>query len=591
MAARPAVQQRRFIRFTPKYVWQKNALLTSICVVLAGVALILSSLWIQQKVILRSISQQAIGATTLWSSTFNTADITEAFQNTNIHSAVQTKLMGSMQQLAKSDKMVAQGYILGPSLADKNKLLIVVQPLNLIEQDPASSPGHDYDAPSYFYSAFKTALVTGHAAATPVYSDQFGTWLSVLNPIVDSAGHTIAVFGVDYNASIINSAKHEMLLWELVILAVVCALVIVIQSFVTRRVLSPLKRVFSALERMASGDLRVRLTVESDDEIGQVARAFNQLAAEIGESVTHARTASEQIAAASEQLSASSDETTRSVQEVALAVQSIAEMSENQLRSSTETSAVMMEMTAGIQVSANTAAAVADGSSQMAEQAVAGNNVMKEAVSQMNSIRTSIQQSVDQVDRLSEQSAEIEEIVRTITNISEQTNLLALNAAIEAARAGESGKGFAVVAGEVRKLANESKTSASDIAGIIATIQADIAGLVQSLHVVRHTARSGADMVDQSANRFDTIVTQSQEIVLSIHDVSVAAEEMTAYSEEISATADAMANLSQQVRDRIEHVSVTTEEQLAAMEEVAASARSLSDLAQSMERVVTKFHL
>ena len=99
--------------------------------------------------------------------------------------------------------------------------------------------------------------------------------------------------------------------------------------------------------------------------------------------------------------------------------------------------------------------------------------------------------SVDVIAELERRAADIGEITQSVSRISDQTNLLALNAAIEAARAGDQGRGFAVVAEEVRALAETSETSAQDVQGWPATIQADVRGVVAAVKSGRRQRRRG----------------------------------------------------------------------------------------------------
>ena len=100
-----------------------------------------------------------------------------------------------------------------------------------------------------------------------------------------------------------------------------------------------------------------------------------------------------------------------------------------------------------------------------------GSAVVLNVATQMDTIHTTFKETTEIMNNMAKHSDEIQNITSMITDISEQTNLLALNAAIEAARAGEYGKGFAVVAEEVRKLAEQSKNSASEIDSMVQVIQ------------------------------------------------------------------------------------------------------------------------
>ncbi|HEX3337104.1 MAG TPA: methyl-accepting chemotaxis protein, partial [Jatrophihabitans sp.] len=137
---------------------------------------------------------------------------------------------------------------------------------------------------------------------------------------------------------------------------------------------------------------------------------------------------------------------------------------------------------------------------------------------------------------------DIDRLLDLINDIAEQTNLLALNAAIEAARAGESGLGFAVVAEEVRRLAERSKLSAGEIAGIVAAVQTETNASVMSME-------KGAKQLQQGLSLLDTVTEASSQVRLTTHQQRSATaqvvetmEQLTEVSRQVSATAQQLAS-------------------------------------------------
>ncbi|MCY0894887.1 MAG: HAMP domain-containing methyl-accepting chemotaxis protein [Alicyclobacillaceae bacterium] len=372
------------------------------------------------------------------------------------------------------------------------------------------------------------------------------------------------------------------------ILFVACLLL----SFYVRRSIRPVPDVAKRLEAMASGNLQIEdMSVRTSDEIGRLATAFNQMKQNLRQLVGKTRDNSNAVAHAASALQAGAEETTKAVQSVAEALQNITHQMEEQNRGFRETMLATEEMSSGVQVTAEAASEVTSKVQSLADSASSGNDVMQETANMMNSIATAAALSQNQIQSLADRSTQIEEIIRTITEIAKKTNLLALNAAIEAARAGETGRGFAVVANEVRNLATEATKSAEGISELIRGIQLDVAESVEKISTMTSSVAHGSDMMRQSATLFSHVETTSSEIAAAIEGISAATEEMSANAEEISAAVQRMAASTDESALHVENVSAATEEQMASMEEVAASATELHSLAASLQESLTQFQV
>ncbi len=150
-------------------------------------------------------------------------------------------------------------------------------------------------------------------------------------------------------------------------------------------------------------------------------------------------------------------------------------------------------MTATIGEISHNAENAATASRDSAETANQGGAVMQAAAVTMEKIAAATSSVSDKMTSLAHRSEEIGKVVNVIQEISEQTNLLALNAAIEAARAGEHGRGFAVVAGEVRRLAERTKSATEEIAGTIRSIQEETRETLEVMHESREAVESGME--------------------------------------------------------------------------------------------------
>ena len=177
------------------------------------------------------------------------------------------------------------------------------------------------------------------------------------------------------------------------------------------------------------------------------------------------------------------------------------------------------------------------------EQAEIGGQAVTDTVNQMTSIQSSVSESNQMIRSLSERSKEVGTILNVITGIAEQTNLLALNAAIEAARAGEHGKGFAVVADEVRKLAEQSQQSATEIFNIIQGIQKDTENSVGMMAKVTEDVKEGMAISNEAIEKFGQILKSTQEITPQMDDISKTVQNVQVAIEELNATANELENM------------------------------------------------
>ncbi|MCW5626483.1 MAG: MCP four helix bundle domain-containing protein [Burkholderiales bacterium] len=163
-----------------------------------------------------------------------------------------------------------------------------------------------------------------------------------------------------------------------------------------------------------------------------------------------------------------------------------------------------------------------------------GSAVIQSALGEMNAIATAVSDASKEIQQLGQESGQISSIVNVIKEIAEQTNLLALNAAIEAARAGEQGRGFAVVADEVRKLAERTTASTSEITSMVNRIQSGAAKSVANMSAATETVQRGTDMASQAGSAIGGIETAVSQVVTAVSDMAAALREQDTTSQEIA---------------------------------------------------------
>src|SRR5690625_1226066 len=195
------------------------------------------------------------------------------------------------------------------------------------------------------------------------------------------------------------------------------------------------------------------------------------------------------------------------------------------------------------------------------------------------------------INSLQETSEQINEITEIITDIADQTNLLALNASIEAARAGEAGAGFAVVADEIRKLSEQTASSASDINNLISTIQGETNVAVETVEKSKEVADEGLSFITTIREDFQNMFSFLDQIHSQMADLSALAEEMSAGTEEVSTAVDETMETTTTSTEHIHQATDKIKWQYEMVEEIQQSTIQLEKTAADLKRSIDSFKI
>jgi methyl-accepting chemotaxis protein len=368
----------------------------------------------------------------------------------------------------------------------------------------------------------------------------------------------------------------------------------------------------NAMKALATGNLTVAVepttpAIENPagDEVGDVARAFNEIQAktvesisgynstrgQLGELVGNVSTSAQSLSAASQQMATTSEEAGRAVGEIASAVGEVAQGAERQVRAVEQAKVATEEVASASGVSAQNAQETAEAAVSAGQVAEQGAQAVAKASEAMGAVRDNSVHATEAIRELGAKSEQIEGIVATITGIAEQTNLLALNAAIEAARAGEQGRGFAVVAEEVRKLAEESQSAAASIAGLIGEIQGETARAVEVVESGARQTEDGVATVEEAREAFLALGASVQDMNGRVDQIAAAIQQISSSSQQVQADMAEVAAVAEQSSASSQQVSASTQQTSASTQQIAASAQELARTAEELEKLVGEFTL
>ncbi|MHB9480584.1 methyl-accepting chemotaxis protein [Pseudomonas amygdali] len=330
-----------------------------------------------------------------------------------------------------------------------------------------------------------------------------------------------------------------------------------------RRVVSKLHLLIAALNDLAAGegDLTKRVKLDSNDEIGDMSAAVNRfidkLQPIVREAGEVAQRTGQEIGVMSQRNAGADAAAELQRDEVAASLKALEQMADE---AQSESQAMQAALRQVVDI----------------KQATDENTRTSNQVGGLiEALAGQVETGAQVIERLAQQSQQIEVVLEVIHGIAEQTNLLALNAAIEAARAGETGRGFAVVADEVRALASKTQSSTGDIQEHIIALQRGAKEAVAAIGIAGRQAKEGLEVLRDSAKRQQTVQASVEQVHAAIGLATKAAVHQ--------------AEGAQAVRGRVEVIHAQAERAAEAVVETTASGKVLSGLAAQLKASLGQF--
>ncbi|WP_410766859.1 methyl-accepting chemotaxis protein [Haloferax sp. DFSO60] len=350
------------------------------------------------------------------------------------------------------------------------------------------------------------------------------------------------------------------------------------------------RRYSESMSAAADGDLTVRLPDDSDSQdMRMVADAYNEMMDDIEQTVATVTAFGEDVSSLANRVAERADEVATASEEVSESVQQISAGAGEQTDSLVAVTNEVNGLSASVQQIASSADELVRLTEEAEQRSRDGQGAATEALSDIETIRSETDATVEEVHELDERLSRVGEIVDVITEIAEQTDILALNANIEAARAGEAGEGFAVVSNEVKSLAQETKSSAGDIQSLIDEIEVQRDAVIARIERMQTRVEEGAESVDDALASFDGIVERVEETSASVREISDATQSQANSSQEVLSMTDEIAGISEETTAEAENVSAAAQQQSAALLGVNNDVRELSSYVTHLDDLLDEF--
>lgn len=479
-------------------------------------------------------------------------------------------------------------YIYIGKKSDAGKYIYIIDGLDN-DNEESTSIGESIE--SQYIHNYQDVYETKKSVEGDFVDDEFGKLISYYYPVLDSNKKVVGVIGIDYDVadSIANSKKTFMMI------SVVSIAIMIVSFFVflvfARSITGQIKRLVDIAGHVSNKDFRKKTSGKYDGEFKLLSESFDAMIENNASEMKLMGHTSESIKETYDGIMESSNSLSQSFEETAISIAGIAEGSGSQAEKVNEAHQKMIELGKQIvAVNENIMKALAESENVNRNREISS-VTLKSLDKDLGDVTDGFNHTFEKMNLLMKESDKIGSIIETIRSISDQTNLLALNASIEASRAGEQGRGFAVVANEIRKLAEDSSRSVTEIDSIIRNVVEEISSTNEITHKnndLMKTSNKSLEALIESCNNMDSSVHKVLQSIKVLGDKSKTIENL---KDTVLGDVDYVSNIAVNMSSNIQQISAVSEEQHANLDEINSSLENLNCIIKELNGIIRSYKI